>query len=84
MRGFDLIVPGIHQPPTNITKEELTGLNSLQKRIADVSLVILTTDKSSKFAITDLETYKAMGEEHTKNDRKLGRKEKIEREKRTQ
>ena len=45
--------------------------------------MILTTDKSSKFAITDLETYKAMGEEHTKNDSKLGKKEEIEREKRT-
>ena len=42
---------------------------------------MMCTDKSNKFTITDRETYKAMGAVHTARDRKIGRREMIEREK---
>ena len=41
----------------------------------------MNTDKSNKFAITDIENYKTMGEIHTRKDKKISRRELIEREK---
>ena len=41
----------------------------------------MNTDKSNKFALTDILNYKAMGEVHTKKDKKIRRRELIEREK---
>jgi hypothetical protein len=41
----------------------------------------MCTDKSNKFALTDIETYRAMGAVHTSKDKKISRKEMIEREK---
>ena len=65
----------------NLTKDELKGLIKLKKRIKEGDVLVMCTDKSNKFAITDRETYKAMGAVHTARDRKIGRREMIEREK---
>ena len=53
---------------SNLTKDELVGLISLKKKIKEGSLVIMSTDKSNKFALTDIDTYRAMGEVHTRKD----------------
>ena len=41
----------------------------------------MNTNKSNKFGLTDIETYRAMGKVHTSRDKKITRKELIEREK---
>ena len=41
----------------------------------------MKTDKSSKLAATDKETYLAMGQKHTSKDREIGKEEIKEREK---
>ena len=66
---------------SNLTKSEMKGLISLKKRIREGSIVVLSTDKSNKFALTDMEAYKVMGAVHTAKDRKISRREMIEREK---
>ena len=65
----------------NLSREESAGLKSLQKRIKDEEIVVLRTDKSSKLAVTDLETYIEMGKKHTKNDKVINMDEVKEREK---
>ena len=45
----------------NLTKDELKGLIRLKKRIKEGDVIVMCTDKSNKFTITDRETYKAMG-----------------------
>ena len=65
---------------SNLTREEHTGLKSLQKRIASGEIIILKTDKSSKLAVTNPEEYKKMGLEHTAKDKIIGRQEVIEME----
>ena len=62
---------------SNLTKSEMKGLISLKKRIREGSIVVLSTDKSNKFALTDMETYRAMGAVHTAKDRKISRREMI-------
>ena len=66
---------------SNLSKDELKGLISLKKRIKEGNLIIMNTDKSNKFGLTDIETYRAMGRVHTSKDRKISRKELIKREK---
>ena len=63
---------------SNLTKEEQEGLESLRKRIEKRELIVMKTDKSSKFAVTTEEEYLRMGQEHTKNDREVTRSELIE------
>ena len=53
----------------------------LKKKIKSGEVIVMNTDKSSKFAITTIEDYKRMGEIHTRNDKKISRRELIEREK---
>ena len=65
---------------SNLTKEELEGLDNLTKRINKRELLVLKTDKSSRFAITTEEEYLKMGEAHIKNDKKITRDELIETE----
>ena len=50
-------------------------MKSLQKRIREDDLIVMKTDKSSKLVVTDKETYKKMGEEHTKKDREVSKEE---------
>ena len=45
----------------NLTKDEMKCLISLKKRIKEGSVVVMCTDKSNKYAITELENYKTMG-----------------------
>ena len=69
------------QQKQNLTKDELKGLIRLKKRIKEGDVIVMCTDKSNKFALTDIETYRAMGAVHTSKDKKISRKEMIEREK---
>jgi hypothetical protein len=59
----------------NLTEAEAAGLKSLQKRMKEGELVIMKTDKSSKFCVTTREEYIKMGEAHTKKDKKIKREE---------
>ena len=63
---------------SNLTEDEKSGLKSLQKRINNRELIILKTDKSSKFAVTSEQEYLKMGQEHTSKDREITRQELIE------
>ena len=65
----------------NLTKEEMKGLRSLQKRIKDGEIVVMSTDKSCKLAVTTMEKYLEMGAVHTRNDKEISRKEFVELEK---
>ena len=56
---------------SNLTSSEKKGLKSLQERIGKDEIIIMRTDKSSKFVITTPEEYVKMGEEHTQNDKEI-------------
>ena len=45
------------------------AITSLKARKQEGSLVVMPTDKSGKFSCMSLETYEAMGKEHTANDK---------------
>jgi hypothetical protein len=62
-----------NQQKPNLTKSESNGLRSLQKRIKSGELVIMSTDKSSKLAVTNMSTYMEMGEVHTRADKEISR-----------
>ena len=66
---------------SNLTKTEQQGLKSLQKRIKNEEILIMKTDKSSKFVVTTPEEYVKMGEEHTKKDEEIEIREVKEMEK---
>jgi hypothetical protein len=53
---------------SNLTDQERRGLKSLQKRVADGSLVICETDKSSRFAVMSREEYIEAGKKHVDKD----------------
>ena len=54
-----------------MTRKERNGLRSLQRKIKEGKIIVLRTDKSSKLAVTDLDTYIEMGKKHTKNDKEI-------------
>ena len=56
---------------SNLTAAERKGLRSLQSRINKDELIVMKTDKSSKFVITTPDEYIKMGEEHTVKDREI-------------
>ena len=66
---------------SNLTKQELRGLKSLEERKEKGEIVITLTDKSTKFCIMKQEDYSKLGEEHTKKDREIPREEVHKREK---
>ena len=66
---------------SNLTKEEQAGLKSLEKRIKERSLIVIKTDKSSRFAVVSEEAYLRLGQVHTGKDKIITRKELIETEK---
>ena len=66
---------------TNMTEKERKGLDSIKKRVKSGEIVILKTDKSSKLAAMRTDKYLEMGRGTRVKDRKVGRKEIIEREK---
>ena len=65
----------------NLTKEEKDGLESLLKKVSDRSIIIMKTDKSSRFVATTEEEYLKMGGQHTMKDRQIGRMKVVELEK---
>ena len=66
------------QLETNLTTEEQEGLKSLQKRVQEGKIIVLKTDKSSKFAVTNQQEYLNMGQEHVAKDRVITRQELIQ------
>ena len=50
------------------------------KRIREREIIVMKTDKSSRFVVTDEQEYLKMGEAHTKDDTKITRKTIIEME----
>ena len=58
---------------SNLTEQESRGLKKIIKRRKEEGLVILKTDKSGKFATTNLENYLKMGQEHTGKDKMITR-----------
>ena len=55
----------------NLTAAEARGLNSLKKRVSEGSIVVVQTDKSSRFAIMTLEEYEEAGRKHTAKDEEV-------------
>ena len=66
---------------SNLTREEQEGLKSLEKKIKDRKIIVIKTDKSSKFAVCSEEAYLRMGRVHTIKDKVINRKELLEAEK---
>ena len=56
---------------SNLTKAEIAGMKSLQKRVQNNEIIITETDKSKKFCVLTNEQYYAAGLKHTKNDEKV-------------
>ena len=54
----------------NLSKGAQRGIKSLKKRIREGNLVVLETDKSNRFCVTDINKYRSMGEVHTRKDKK--------------
>ena len=54
----------------NLTKEEKAWLTILKKRVKEGSIVICSTDKSSRFAVMSLEEYEEAGKKHTRRTRR--------------
>ena len=73
-RVDNIINEKVEQQP-NLTSEEQDGLKSLMKKIKDKSIIIMKTDKSSRFVVTDEENYIRMGSEHTRKDTLITRRE---------
>ena len=46
---------------SNMTREEQEGLKSLQKKIREKKIIVIKTDKSSRFAVASEESYLRMG-----------------------
>ena len=68
------------QQKSNLTEGQEEGIKSLRKRIADEEIIVMKTDKSGKFAITDRDNYEEMGRAHTGKDRVIGDDEARDRE----
>ena len=56
---------------SNLKKNELKGLKSLQSRIQKDEIIVLKTDKSGRFIVTTPDMYIEMGKEHTTKDREI-------------
>ena len=56
-------------------------MKSLEKKIKEKKLIVIKTDKSSRFAVCSEDAYLRMGRVHTSKDRKVDRGELIETEK---
>ena len=61
--------------PSNMSKEELEGLESLKKMIKEKSIIVCKTDKSGKFCVVSEEEYRKMGAVHTDKDGMIGMKD---------
>ena len=50
----------------NLTDGEQKGLKSIMKRVRNREIIIIKTDKSSRFVVTNEENYVRMGSVHSK------------------
>ena len=66
---------------SNLTKDEREGLKSLEKKIKERKLIVIKTDKSSRFAVCSEEAYLRMGRVHTSKDKAVTREKLLEIEK---
>ena len=55
----------------NLSKEEQDGLSTLKKRIKNGELIVVQTDKSSRFAVMTVNQYLTAGAEHTQKDKAI-------------
>ena len=60
---------------SNLGEEERKGLKSLIKRTKDGEIIVMKTDKSGKFSVTNREKYIEMGQVHIGKDREVTREE---------
>jgi hypothetical protein len=65
----------------NLLEDEEKGLNKLLKTIRNKELVVMKTDKSSKFAVATFENYIEMGRKHFGKDKEIDVEELAEHEK---
>ena len=57
-----------NQRESNLSKDEIAGLKSLKKRVADGEILIVPTDKTGKLTVTTPERYIASMQPHVAND----------------
>ena len=65
----------------NITEDELAGIKSIKKRVADKEIMVVPTDKSGKLSVTTPESYIESMQPHIMNDPVISWSEKLEIEK---
>ena len=58
-----------NQLNSNTNASTRAAIKSLKERVANGNIVILPTDKSSKFSVMSMETYQLMGQSHISKDR---------------
>ena len=56
---------------SNLTRLELEGMKSLQKRVMNEEIIITETDKSKKFCVLTTNQYYQSGKKHTEKDLKI-------------
>ena len=66
---------------SNLTRIEQEGLKILEKRTRNNEIIVMKTDKSGRFVVTNEQEYKKMGQEHTEKDLEITMREVHEMEK---
>ena len=56
---------------SNLDRDEVEGLKTLKKRVAEGELVVCATDKSGRFAVMMMEDYRWAGSKYTKQDEQV-------------
>ena len=56
---------------SNLSKSEMNGMKSLQKRVSKGEILVVPTDKSGRFAVMSVPTYELAGSAHTKKDEEV-------------
>ena len=57
------------EPKTNLTKSKKDGIRKIAKRRKDMEIVVMNTDKSSRFVVATMDEYKKMGQDHISKDK---------------
>ena len=58
---------------SNLSRDEKEGLKTLEKKIKERKIIVIKTDKSSRFAVCSEEAYIRMGKIHTTKDKIITR-----------
>ena len=66
---------------SNLSKDEMDGLESLPEKIRKKDLIVLKTDKSGKFCVVSQDEYRKMGAVHTSKDKLISQRDVVEIEK---